>query len=225
MNQITMKKFEIGIDEVGRGCLAGPVFVAAVLIADDFKPPKHLPELKDSKETSPSNRKIWAEWIGTGALGFAVSSVDTKTIEELNISGAANLGAWQSLSEILRDCPNIEIDVVLDGGLFIKSKKFQEEFSKEKNITSIKTVVGADNKFNSVKLASVLAKVLRDEHMQLLSIDYPEFGFEKHKGYGTKQHKEAIKKNGLIEGIHRTKFCEDILNGRSRLPRRVEMKP
>ena len=153
-----MKSFEIGIDEVGRGCLAGAVVVAAVLIESNFKPPKYLPELRDSKKMTPKQREVWVEWIENGALNFAVSVIDTKTIEELNISGAANLGAWKSLGEILNDCPNIEVSVVLDGGLFIKDKKFQEEFSKEKNITSIKTVVGADNKFNSVKWHLFLQK-------------------------------------------------------------------
>ena len=211
MNQITMKKFEIGIDEVGRGCLAGAVVVAAVLIESNFKPPKYLPELRDSKKMTPKQREVWVEWIENGALNFAVSVIDTKTIEELNISGAANLGAWKSLGEILNDCPNIEASVVLDGGLFIKDKKFQEEFAKQEKIKSIKTVNGADRKFSSVRLASVLAKVLRDDDMRYLAIKHPEYGFDKHKGYGTAEHKRAIEKNGLIEGVHRKQFCGDNL--------------
>ena len=205
-----MKSFEIGIDEVGRGCLAGSVVVAAVLIESNFKPPKHLPELRDSKKMTAAQREEWVEWAENGVSNFSVSTINTKTIEELNISGAANLGAWKSLGEILNDCLNIEVSVVLDGGLFIKDKKFQEEFAKQEKIKSIKTIVGADKKFNSVKLASVIAKVLRDDDMRYLAIKHPEYGFDKHKGYGTQNHKEAIKKNGLIEGVHRTKFCKGI---------------
>ena len=205
-----MKKFEIGIDEVGRGCLAGPVVVVAVLIPSEFSPPKDLPELRDSKKMTAPNRETWAKWIKNGVLNFAIATIPVKTIEELNISGAANLGAWQSLTEVLDNCPNIEVDIVLDGGLFIKDKKFQEELSKEKKISSIKTVIGGDTKFHSIKLASVLGKVARDDYMRCLSINYAGFGFDKHKGYGTKQHKDAIKKMGLIEGVHRTKFCKDL---------------
>ena len=205
-----MSKFEIGIDEVGRGCLAGPVVVASVLIPTNFKPPKELPTLQDSKKMTAEQREKWVEWVKSGRINFAVAFITTEEIEKLNISGAANLGAWQSLTDILKDCPNIEVDIVLDGGLFIKDKKFQEELSKEKKISSIKTVIGGDTKFHSIKLASVLGKVARDDYMRCLSINYAGFGFDKHKGYGTKQHKDAIKKMGLIEGVHRTKFCKDL---------------
>ena len=207
-----MSKFEIGIDEVGRGCLAGPVVVASVLIPTNFKPPKELPTLQDSKKMTAEQREKWVEWVKSGRINFAVAFITTEEIEKLNISGAANLGAWQSLTDILKDCPNIEVDIVLDGGLFVKDKNFQEELLKEKEkISSIKTITGADDKFNSVKLASVIAKVLRDEYMQSLSVEYPAFGFESHKGYGTTEHKRAIENNGLIEGVHRKQFCGDNL--------------
>ena len=198
-------KNKVGIDEAGRGCLAGPVVVAAVLIPNDFKKPAGLPQLRDSKRMTSLQREEWQRWIKEKGECFGVyvviSFVMPTTIDKINITKAANLAAWRSLKKLLALQKNVVTKTILDGGLFLKNRTFQES----KN-AFVKTIIKADTKFVEVQLAAISAKTARDDYMRRLAIKYPDFGFDAHKGYGTKNHIKVIKKRGLIEGFHRRTF-------------------
>ncbi|HXK35346.1 MAG TPA: ribonuclease HII [Candidatus Paceibacterota bacterium] len=189
----------IGIDEVGRGCLAGPVVVAAVMIAKGMKFPKGL---RDSKRLSEKQRSEWLLYIKNNPKIFCASAVvSPAVIDRINISQAANLAALRALSKFLRPIGR-KIKIQLDGGLYLKNKDYQKNFNAE-------TVIKGDEKINAIKLASIVAKVKRDKMMKRLGNIFPEYCFEIHKGYATKLHREAIKKNGLCEW-HRRSFCKRI---------------
>jgi len=198
-------KNKVGIDEAGRGCLAGPVVVAAALIPNDFKKPAGLPQLRDSKRMTRIQREEWQKWIKEKGECFGVyvvvSFVMPATIDKINITKAANLAAWRSLKKLLALQKNVVTKIILDGGLFLKNRTFQES----KN-AFVKTIIKADTKFVEVQLAAISAKTARDDYMRRLAIKYPDFGFDAHKGYGTKNHIKVIKKRGLIEGFHRRTF-------------------
>lgn len=208
-NRLMKKKsgMIIGIDEVGRGCLAGPVTVCAVSVSEKFIIPGSLPELRDSKKMTRAQREAWCKWIRKNGkeagICYAVSSVSPKLIDRLNISQAANLAAWRSYGKLIRPMESDQLTkVILDGGLFLKNRLFQEGMAD----ISVKTVIKADATFLEVKMASVVAKVTRDAMMRKMGAKLPGYGFEVHKGYGTKAHKEAIEKGGRIDGIHRNSF-------------------
>ena len=209
--KIMVKKLVIGIDEVGRGCIAGPVTVAVALMPKDFKAPITLPELRDSKKMTRTQREAWYKWIiseGERAGVFvSVSSVTPKTVDRINITKSANLAAWRSLNKMANRCKNIApgTNVILDGGLFLKNRRFQE---KGNFPFKAKTIIGADGKFKEVQIASVVAKVLRDNYMRRMAKKYPNFGFESHKGYGTNFHFVALRHNGAIKGFHRRTFIK-----------------
>ena len=212
--KMVAKKFIIGIDEVCRGCLAGPVTVGAALIPKTFRKPVTLPELRDSKKMTRLAREAWYEWIrnkGERAGVFVVvSSVMPKTVDRLNISRAANLAAWRSFQKINNRQEKIALGarVTLDGGLFLKNRLFQE---RENFPFRVETIIGADERFKEVQIASVVAKVLRDSYMRRIAKKYPDFGFETNKGYGTKFHLKAIKRSGPIEEFHRKAFIKKII--------------
>jgi ribonuclease HII len=197
-------KWVVGIDEVGRGALAGPVVVAAAMIAvDKTGQPKHIPflGLKDSKKLSAHARVKWVNYFKSQAnVRFALARVYPRGIERLNISAAANRAALKALSQLSKkyDFP-ASTPIILDGGLFLGSKTMQKG---HKNAI---TVVKGDKKFPAVAAASIIAKVSRDRFMVRLSKKYPAYGFEVHKGYGTTVHRRAIKKAGACEA-HRLTF-------------------
>jgi len=198
---------KVGIDEVGRGCLAGPVTVCAVSVSEKFRMPADMPELRDSKKMTRTQREVWCKWIKKNGreagVCYAVSSVSPKIIDKINISQAANLAAWRSYGKVMKITGSeLLAEVILDGGLFLKNRLFQE------GATDIpaKTVIKADDTFIEVKMASVVAKVTRDSMMRKMGAKLPNYGFEIHKGYGTKAHREAIKRGGRIDGIHRNSF-------------------
>jgi len=199
----------IGIDEVGRGCLAGPVMVAAVCLKKGQK----FSGLKDSKHLTEKQRKEWLAYLKRSKICFATAWVSPKVIDRINISQAANLAALRACHKLaaksfshlpgkrerlenLADCSK----VYLDGGLYLKNKDYQKNFKA-------KTVIKGDEKINAIKLASIVAKVKRDELMKKLGKKFPEYFFEVHKGYATKLHREVIKKNGLCLW-HRRSFCQ-----------------
>jgi len=207
-------KIRVGLDESGRGCLAGPVVVAAALIPSDFKKPASLPQLKDSKTMTRLQREKWQKWIKEKGKYFGVyitvSFIMPATIDKTNITKAANLAAWRSLQKLLALQKYTIAQIILDGGLFLKSRTFQE--SKD---LSIKTIIKADTKFVEVQLAAISAKTARDDYMRRIATKYPGFGFEIHKGYGTKNHIKIIKKRGSIEGFHRQTFLKlQTINGK-----------
>ncbi|MDD5099082.1 MAG: ribonuclease HII [Candidatus Colwellbacteria bacterium] len=208
-------KIRIGIDEVGRGCLAGPVTVCAVLMTENFRKPKCLPELRDSKKMTALQRETWYRWmIKEGreeGIFFSISSVSPKVVDRINIARAANLAAWRSLQKtmaLIGAKKGSSVEITLDGGLYVKSRSFQKRISNGKS--AIKTVIRADRKFKEVKMASVAAKVSRDAKMVKIAKVYPEYGFDLHKGYGTKVHIKAIKEKGEIDGFHRKSFLSGL---------------
>lgn len=192
----TTSRYVIGVDEVGRGPLAGPVTVcaAAVRRGTKFAPLKNGVRLDDSKKLSAKSREAWAKKLKEAGVVFAISSVTPAMIDRVNVSRAANLAVKRSLKKLAKE-KGIRIDrsvIFLDGGLFAEGGR---------------TMIRADQKINAVRAASVLAKVHRDRYMKKLSAKYPAYGFEKHVGYGTRAHLAAIKKHGLSP-VHRKTFCK-----------------
>ena len=204
-----MKKYIIGVDEVGRGPVAGPVAVGVVAyeISDNNFLREKMPEAKDSKKMTEKKREKIVEIISVlkkekkiFAKVFFVSAKDIDKIGIVpSIQKAMNLGMKNILEEIevKKDFSNIILK--LDGGL-----------SYDEKIKNQETIIKGDDKEFSIALASIVAKVLRDNKMVELAKKYPDYFLEKHKGYGTKLHMEIIKKKGLSE-IHRKTFLGKLL--------------
>ena len=196
---------EIGIDEAGRGPLAGPVAVgvASFKTKDKRRLKRVFKKIrgKDSKKLTATDRKKWFEIIKTeeekGNLHFAVSFVGARTIDKKGIVFAIKTALIQSLKKI--DANPKTTKILLDGGLHAP-QKYQHQ----------KTIIRGDESELSISLASIAAKVLRDRKMIRLAQKYPLYGFDKHKGYGTKHHCEQILKHGL-SCEHRTSFLTRIL--------------
>ncbi|HEY5220820.1 MAG TPA: ribonuclease HII [Candidatus Paceibacterota bacterium] len=202
-------KWIIGIDEVGRGALAGPVTVAAAMLALDARGRiAHAPfrSLKDSKKLSAPRREFWAKELRDNVgVRFAVARVYPRRIERLNISAAANRAAESAFTQLLKDHKIVPgTTVYLDGGLYLGSKNRQRETVAGKAINA-KTIIKADEKFPAVAAASIIAKVSRDRFMTRLAKRHPAYGFDIHKGYGTAAHLRAIKKSGPCDA-HRLTF-------------------
>ena len=200
----------VGIDEVGRGCLVGTVVVAAVALMQGVRYKFQGLRLKDSKKLSEKQRAAWFRWIKTQNIFYAVARCQPKTIDRINISRAANRAATRALKKLLVNSKwQIEnrksrLNVLLDGGLYLNKIT-----NYHLPITNCRTIVRADEKYNCVKLASIVAKVHRDKFMKRIHKKYPKYGFDRHVGYGTKIHIRAIKKYGLCE-LHRLSFVGNI---------------
>ena len=177
----------VGIDEAGRGPLAGPVVAAAVILPKDYKNGK----INDSKKLSEKVReKLFLE-IKENALAVGVGIIEASVIDQVNIYEATKLAMLEALKQI-----KINYDLVLTDAMPLKL---------ENNINVIPIIKG-DAKCMSIAAASIIAKVTRDHILYDFDKKYSEYGFKNHKGYGTKKHIEAIKKYGEIEGIHRKSF-------------------
>ncbi len=205
-NQKPKAVYIIGIDEAGRGCLAGPVVVATTAATTKFKISNLKLKLRDSKKLTPKQREIWFRYIKQSQksktkgqrLCYATASVSPKIIDKINIANAANLAATSALRALIKNC-KLRIKncrVYLDGGLFLNS-----EFC----ILNSTTVVRGDEKIPAIMLASIIAKVSRDRLMLRLHKKYSQYSFNEHKGYATKKHIKAIKKYGRLP-IHRKSF-------------------
>ncbi len=174
-----------GVDEAGRGPLAGPVYAAAVILPEGLE----IPGLDDSKKLTPKKREALFDVITEKALSYAVAFADNEEIDRLNILNATFLAMNRAIAG-LSVTPGISIiDGNRNGGI----------------LTPSVAIVGGDGKSANVAAASILAKVTRDRVMTRLSETYPGYGFEKHKGYGTKEHYAAIRRLGPSE-IHRRTF-------------------
>lgn len=219
---------KIGIDEAGRGCLAGPVSAGAVSIPAKLDLIKlsikeGLPELRDSKKMTPRARSEWYDFLrhskDKGDIAFAHSFVSPKTVDRINISNAANKAAWNAFLKTIRMASEDKAVVSLDGSLYLKNRKSQmilEQYLFDMGMTiriSARTVIGGDRTIPEVMLGSVVAKVARDRLMERIAKKAPDYSFELHKGYGTRKHVEAIKKYGIIEGFHRKTFISGIFPG------------
>lgn len=187
-------RFLVGVDEVGRGPLAGPVTVCALLVRPKIL--RRFRSIKESKQLSPKQREEWYEHVVASAgkeLHFAVSFVSSDVIDRRGIVFAIHLALVRSLEKL--DVSPDACEVLLDGGLRAPRKYLHQ-----------KTIIHGDAKETVIAMASVVAKVLRDRRMVRLHKKYPKYGFAVHKGYGTKAHYRAIKKHDLSPE-HRRSFC------------------
>lgn len=190
-------RYVFGVDEVGMGCLAGPVVVCAVAMTNHFygKHHKKLKRLRESKLLLPHQReKFSAELLKEKDLVYAISSVSPKTIDKINIYQAARLGMKNSIKK-LKPSFNLKTIVLVDGKTKIKDVDYEQM-----------PIVKGDRKIFAIACASIIAKVHRDKMMARYAKKYPNYGFEKHKGYGTKYHQAQLTALGPCE-IHRKSFA------------------
>jgi len=185
-SQFQNKLIEAGCDEAGRGCLAGPVYAAAVILPKNYK--NKL--LNDSKKLSEKKRDLLRLEIEKDAIAFGVGVVDHLEIDKINILNASFLAMHRAVEQ-LKQSPEL---LLIDGNRFKPYPNIPHE-----------CIVKGDAKFLSIAAASILAKTYRDEFMFNAHEKHPEYAWNKNKGYPTKAHREAIKKHGVTE-IHRVSF-------------------
>jgi ribonuclease HII len=199
-------RYVIGIDEVGRGPLAGPVTVAAVLVPSrfPFEPPCERARLRDSKRLSAERREAWFSFLtGSPAVSYAIASVSPARIDRVNITRAANAAAtaaFRSLARRHREKVR-QAAVVSDAGLHVDTKTIMESGVSGR----VSSLVKGDERVQAVAFASILAKVTRDRLMERFHSRYPAYGFATHKGYGTPAHIRSIRAHGPC-AIHRLTF-------------------
>ena len=177
---------EAGIDEAGRGCLAGPVVAAAVILPNGFNDP----ELNDSKQLTAIQRDIICERIKKDAFAWAIGVVDNLQIDEINILQATYCAMHKAVSQLFQQ-PEL---LLVDGNRFKPYPGIQHL-----------CVIKGDSKFQSIAAASILAKTYRDTLMQEMHLLHPQYGWNKNKGYPTKYHRQAIKEIG-VSPYHRITF-------------------
>jgi ribonuclease HII len=177
---------ECGCDEAGRGCLAGPVFAAAVILPVDF----FHPELNDSKKLTEAKRLELRSIIHEKAIAYAVSSVTPKKIDKINILNASFLAMTNAIKQ-LSITPEF---ILVDGNRF-----------KSKLKTPHQCIIKGDSKYFSIAAASILAKTYRDDYMQNLDRKFPHYNWRKNKGYPTLEHRSAIQAHGVTRH-HRQSF-------------------
>lgn len=197
---------ECGTDEAGRGCLAGPVTAAAIILPEDFS---HK-FLNDSKQLSEKRRFELQPVLEKSALTFTVTHIQPKEIDEINILNAS----MKAMQECILELDNKPEYIIVDGNRPIFGKlglknNFGRIFSQEeidylKGIPN-KSIIKGDAKYLSIAAASVLAKTYRDEYMDTIHEEFPMYNWKKNKGYPTKEHREAIKKFGPSP-YHRMSF-------------------
>jgi len=180
------KVLEVGTDEAGRGCLAGPVVAAAVILGEGFS----HPFLNDSKQLSEKKRKELRPFIEENALAYAVSFIDEQEVDSLNVLQASITGMHRAIAGL-----SIEPEfIIVDGNKFKPYKDIPYE-----------TIVKGDAKFMSIAAASVLAKTYRDDFMEKIHNEFPAYNWKKNKGYPTKEHRNAIRQFGATK-YHRKTF-------------------
>ena len=177
---------EIGTDEAGRGCLAGPVTAAALILPLDFQHEM----LNDSKKLSKNKRNLLRPLIEKYSLGFAVAHVFPEKIDEINILNASILAMHQAIDQLT---PRMEF-IIVDGNKFKPYKDIPHA-----------CIIKGDGKYKSIAAASILAKTYRDAYMEELHIEYPMYHWNRNKGYPTKEHREAIRSYGSTI-FHRKSF-------------------
>lgn len=177
---------EAGCDEVGRGCLCGPVVAAAVILPSDYA----NAFINDSKKLTKANRIHLVTEIKTAAIAWSIAEASVEEIDQINILNASFLAMNRAIESL-----NIEPDhLLIDGNRF-----------KSKTDIPYSCIIKGDGKFASIAAASILAKVYRDDLMEKMAVQFPGYGWEKNFGYPTKAHREGIKKLGLTP-IHRKSF-------------------
>lgn len=187
-------KLVAGIDEVGRGCIAGPVVAAAVTLPIGYKPDF---KVNDSKKISEKNRIEIYDNINSIGIKYSVSFIDNNIIDQINILQAT----FKAMKNSINTLPQKPDYLLIDGNRYIDNSNNQIEF---------KTIIKGDTKSFSIALASIIAKVERDNFMKnVLDTKYPNYDFKNNKGYGTKQHYKAIHKFGTTP-FHRTTFLKKL---------------
>ena len=180
------KLTEAGLDEAGRGCYAGPVFAAAIILPNNF----YHPLLNDSKQVKEKDRDLLRKIIEKESIAFAVAQIDNNEIDTINI--------LQASYKAMHDCiDTIKVQpamLLIDGNRFKPYKKIPHE-----------CIIKGDGKYAAIAAASILAKTHRDEYMQMLHKEFPWYGWDKNKGYGTQIHRNAISEYGLCH-YHRKSF-------------------
>ena len=187
-DQFYSKKIKVivGVDEAGRGPLAGPVVAAACIL-----PRAYInKEINDSKQLSEKKREELFEIIKKDAIAYAVGVVSAEEIDKLNIYEATK----KAMSEAINNL-KVKFDLILTDAMPLKG------FDVE-----VVPIIKGDAKALPIAAASIIAKVTRDHMMYELAKKYPEYGFDEHKGYGTKKHMDALKKYGPIKGVHRFSY-------------------
>ncbi len=194
-------KWVVGIDEVGRGPLAGPVTVCALAVpAHEYE--RYKGNFDSKRATLKDREELWEVCKGLAKnkrLAFTIASVSNTIIDKKGISFAVRLAIKRCLARLGVGHPMFDSKIILDGGLRAPSEYINQQ-----------TVIGGDRKVPLIGMASMLAKVHRDRKMGRLVKKYPHYGLEKHKGYGTRAHYAALKKHGLSE-IHRRSFLKKII--------------
>ncbi len=183
--------FIAGLDEVGRGPLAGPVVAAAVILP----PNTYISDINDSKKLSAKKREELFHIISNVAIDIGIGVVDNKTIDKINILNATKLAMTKAVNSLKYKKP----DFMLIDALNLTDINIEQ-----------KSIIKGDSRSISIAAASIIAKVTRDNFMIEYSHKYPQYGFDKHKGYGTDEHYNAIRKSG-ITNIHRKSFLKSIV--------------
>jgi ribonuclease HII len=177
---------EAGLDEAGRGCYAGPVFAAAVILPFDF----YHPLLNDSKQLKEQQRDLLRPIIEKESIAFAVASIDNDEIDVINILQASYKAMHHAIDQLTIQ-PAL---LLIDGNRFKPYANIPHE-----------CIVKGDGKYTSIAAASILAKTYRDEYMQKLHAEFPHYGWDKNKAYGTAAHRSAIEQFGICK-YHRKSF-------------------
>lgn len=185
-SNFTSDLIEAGLDEVGRGCLAGPVVAAAVILPKDFR----SDAINDSKKLTKANRDRLRQEIINNALDYYVAEVSNEKIDEINILNASFLAMHKAL-DALKLTPDL---LLVDGNRFHQYREIRHE-----------CIIKGDGKFLSIAAASILAKTYRDELMENYALEFSGYGWETNVGYPTKKHREGIEKNGVTP-LHRKSF-------------------
>lgn len=185
-NYLHHSLIEAGCDEAGRGCFAGPVFAAAVILPKDF----YHPLLNDSKQVSAANRESLRLWIEEQAIAYAVASISVEEIDRINILQASIKAMHKAIASL-----NTHPEALLIDG---------NKFSPYPNIMH-QCIIKGDGLYTSIAAASILAKTSRDDYMCKIALEYPQYNWQQNKGYGTKAHRDAIAKHGLTPH-HRKSF-------------------
>lgn len=185
-DQILLEDYEyiIGIDEVGRGCLAGPLVVCGVIM----KYEKIIEDINDSKKLSEKKRELLFDKIVDDTNDYFILEIESELVDKYNIYQATKL----AMEKIAKKLNQINTIVLSD--------------AMPLAIENCQPIIKGDTKSYAIACASILAKVYRDRLMIEMAETYPEYGFEKHKGYGTKQHLIALEQHGYLEKIHRKSF-------------------
>lgn len=197
--------YVIGIDEVGRGPVAGPIVVCACAVREDFIIEDLFPKklLKDSKKLSEKKREEIFDKInllsGQKIIVYGIGQATSSEIDEFGLSYCIKKCIQSAIDELHKKNIKLDSKMFLDGSLFADTKYINQE-----------TVIKGDEKIGQIALASIIAKVYRDKIMKEVGEKFPQYGFENHVGYGTKAHFESIKKFGVTE-IHRKSFLKKIL--------------